>query len=440
VLFRRLAVFVGGCTLEAAEAVCPSPEGVEPFASDVLDGLGRLVDQSLVQQREEGEEARFGLLQVVREYALDLLEESGESEAQRRAHAAYMLALAERAEPEMIRLEASAWYDRLEREHDNLRAALGWARERTELETGLRLVAALRRFWEARGYFREGQAWLEALVKSVPASEDAVGPSTLDAQAGQVWARAFVAGAALAVWQGEYIVAAAWLEQATMLGRAALDLGTTALALIYLGVIAECQGEQAQAGARYEESLALYREVGERAGISLALANLGLLATLQGDLEKASDLLMEALALCRKVGDQQGVAGALNGLKTVALKRGEIAQAEALGREALALDQERGDLRLCAVDLEGLACIAGAAGQGERAARLLGAAATLREALSAPQPTVDRVDTEQAVAAARTALGEEAWSEEFAAGRALSLESAITEALNNADDGELSTT
>jgi predicted ATPase len=157
VLFRRLAVFVGGCMLEAAEAICAAPEGVAPLALDLLAGLSTLVEHSLVEPREEGGEPRFGLLQVIREYALERLQASGEAEVLRRAHAEALLALAERAEPELTRPAAGAWFDRLEREYDNLRAALGWAREQGEAESGLRLVAALYRFWWVRGHLREGR-------------------------------------------------------------------------------------------------------------------------------------------------------------------------------------------------------------------------------------------------------------------------------------------
>jgi predicted ATPase/class 3 adenylate cyclase len=192
-LFRRLAVFVGGATLAAVEAVCAAPAdvlGVQTLGADLLDGLSALVDHSLLQQREEGGEPRFGMLQVIREYALERLAASGEAEAVRQAHAQvrqahaqYYLTLAERAEPELIGPEQRRWLDQLEREHDNLRAALTWARERGEVETGLRLVVALRRFWERRSPPREGRAWVEALLvleaaaQSGTESADPVAPS-----------------------------------------------------------------------------------------------------------------------------------------------------------------------------------------------------------------------------------------------------------------------
>jgi non-specific serine/threonine protein kinase len=267
-LFRRLAVFVGGCALEAAEVVCASPEGAAPLGLDVLEGLAALVDQSLVQQREEGGEPRFGMLHVIREYALEQLEASGEAEALRRAHAAELVVLVERAEPLLTGPEAGAWLERLEREHDNLRAALGWAQARGETETGLRLVAALWRYWEARGHLREGRTWAQGMLALGSTAEaghaDAV-----------VRARALYAGGVLAMWQGDHAAAGTWLEQAETLGRAAGDLRTAARALNGLGVAASNQGDTERAAAYFERSLALMRTVGNQSGIAVALNNLG---------------------------------------------------------------------------------------------------------------------------------------------------------------------
>jgi predicted ATPase/class 3 adenylate cyclase/Tfp pilus assembly protein PilF len=430
VLFRRLAVFVGGCTLEAAEAVCAAPEGAEPLELDVLDGLSTLVDQSLVQQREENGEARFGMLHVIREYALERLASSGEAAALRRAHAAYFLARAERAEPELTGPKQGAWLERLEREHDNLRAALGGARERGEVETALRLVAALWWFWWVRGHLREGRAWVEgllALEARMAAASGTADAGTVDGEA--VRARALLGGGSLALWQGDDPAAMAWLEQATALARAVGDRRTEARALNSLGVLANQQGDLERAGARYAESLALMRKAGDRRGIAVALSGLGNIAFSQGDLEQAAAAFAEALALFRQGGDRAHIAVGLVNLGWVARRRGAVAEAEALGREALALDRKLGDLRRCAEDLEHLASTAAVAGQGARTARLLGAAAAVRETLGAPQPPDERADIEQAVAAARAALGEDAWAAAYAAGQALTLEEAIAEEL-----------
>ncbi|HET9979886.1 MAG TPA: tetratricopeptide repeat protein, partial [Ktedonobacterales bacterium] len=444
-LFRRLAVFVGGGTLEAVEAICGSPAGAagdEPLSMDILDGLSALVDHSLAQQREEGGEPRFGMLQVMREYALERLEASGEMEALRRAHANYFLALAERAEPELTGPDAGAWLGRLEREHDNLRVALGWSREQREggaerAEIGLRLIAALGRFWVFRGHLREGRAWAEALLEielqtGLEAEDTGATAGQAQTAPAVVRARALLSGGGLALWQGDYGAVEIWLERAAVLGQAAGDQRTAARAFNSLGVAAHRQGSLKRAMARFEESLALFRQVGDQWGSALALNNLGDLAVYQGDLERAATVFTEALALFRQVGDRGNTAVCLENLGWVARKRGNLAQAETLQREALALFWELGDLRQCAEALEYLASNAGEAEsveQGKRAARLLGVAETLRENTGAPLPANERADVEEAVAAARAALGEEAWAAAFAAGRALSLEEAVTEAL-----------
>jgi predicted ATPase len=302
-LFHRLAVFVGGFTLEAAEAVCAAPEAAEPLGVDVLDGLERLVDQSLVlpwtvggadgAREEEGAgkgakageragEARFRLLHVVREYALDRLEASGDAEALRRAHAVYSLRLAEQAKPEIRGPAQVAWLDQLEREHDNFRAALAWACSREagrvadRVEFGLQLAAALARFWRARGHFSQGRSWLEELLHatapSVPTEVRLLsekGNEELRATVpAAVWARAANALGWLSLWQGTHAPAAAWLEAAAIVARAAGDRRTAADALHGLGVLAFQRWDQGQAAARLEESLMLAREAGDSSDLS----------------------------------------------------------------------------------------------------------------------------------------------------------------------------
>jgi predicted ATPase/class 3 adenylate cyclase len=428
VLLRRLAVFVGGCSIEAAEAVCTEP-GLETarLDLDLLEGLSALVDHSLVQQRTEDKvegEPRFGMLHVVREYALERLSASEvgrEAEALRRAHAAYYLTVAERAEPELSGPEAERWLDHLEREHDNLRAALGWAREHGEAETGLRLAAALLRFWLTRGHLREGRTWVEGMLEL---------PFTArEAKAATLRACALHASGTLAMFAGDYATAQTQLEQALPLARTAGDLQTEESALSNLGRIAQNQGLLPLAVTRFEESLALDRTMGNWQGIAGALTNLGAVAYDQGDLERAAAWTQEALTLFLQASNRRGSAICLANLGQVARRRGELAQAEALGREALELFRELGDPRRCTEGLEVMASTAGVAGHGVRAARLLGAAMAQREALEAPQPANEQADVAQAVATARAALGEEAWAAAFAAGRALTLEEALAEAL-----------
>jgi non-specific serine/threonine protein kinase len=430
-LFRRLSVFVGGGTLEAAEAVCIAPDATAPLRLDLLDGLSTLVEQSLVQQREEGGEPRFGMLQVIREYALEQLEASGEAETLRRAHAGYFLALAEQARQQQTGPETVAWRDRLEREHDNLRAALGWLREQGEVELGLRLAVALTWFWRRRGHLREGQAWLEGLLATTAGQlADDTGAG---AELAVVRAKALHNAGMLALLQGAYATAQTQLEQARALALAAGDTRTARQALTNLGRVASDQGDRERAAALYTESLALARELGDQQGVVTLLTNLGRVAVTQGDLERAEAIYTESLALARELGDRDQVALSLNNLGDVAWKRGELSRAEGLLRDALAVVWELGDPHRCAMVLESLAETAGArAGQGERAARLLGAATALRERLGAPLSGPDQAELAQAVAAARAALGAEAWATAFAAGKALTLEEAIAEALASA--------
>lgn len=421
ILFRRLAVFVGGCTADAAQAICMTPEGAAPLSMDALEGLGALVNQSLAQQREEGGESRFGMLRVIGEYALERMEASQEAEPLRRAHAAYMLELAERAEPELVGPEAAAWLERLDIEHDNLRAALTWALEQGATETGLRLVAALFRFWVVRGHLREGRAWVERLLA---AARDDVSVASSAALA-----RAQRAAGVIALYQSDEMAAERWLRQAVALGRATGELLTAAQALNSLGVVAMNNGDLEPATESLEEGLSLLRAVGRQRDIASALINLGVVAILRGDLERATDILTEALVATRQAGDRDLIATSLANLASVALRRRDVAQAETLGREALALYRDLGDPRRCAVGLEGLAGSAGLAGDGERAARLLGASSALREALGTPAASHERDEAEMMVAEARAALGEERWAEAFAAGAALPTDAAIAEAL-----------
>jgi tetratricopeptide (TPR) repeat protein len=424
-------------------------EPLEPVDVDVLEGLGALVDQSLLQVRELGDEPRYALLETIREYALEQAAACGDLDALRRAHAASYLHLAEEAEPALFGPEQRLWCERLERDHDNLRAALGWALERGETETGLRLVGALYRFWQVRGHLREGRAWVKRLLALVaPAgvpsegrdehSEEQGGggssPTITGASAGRerVWARAFLTGGALALFQGDQGVARPWLEQATMHGRVAGDWRTTALALNYLGVIAREWGDFAQAAAHFEESLALSRAVDDRWCIAFSLHVLGNLAFKQGDLKRAEARLEEALAIRREIGARRDIAITLEMLGLVAAWRGEGTRARALGREAVALLREEGDPRAGAESLETLGgIIAGVAGQGEQAARLLGAAAAVRERLGASKAPDEQKEVEQLVAPAREVLGEPAWTAAFTAGTALSLEAAVAEALGD---------
>jgi predicted ATPase/class 3 adenylate cyclase/DNA-binding XRE family transcriptional regulator len=421
-LFRRLAVFVGGCTLEAAEAVCAAPDGTEPLGLGMLDGLASLVDQSLLQQHEEGGEPRFGMLYVIREFALEQLEVSGEAEAVRRAHAGRHLALAEEAQLHVVGIEQVDWMERLEREHDNLRLALSWAHDRGQVELGLRLASALGYFWYSRGHFREGRAWLDGLLTLAQFS-------TRDTPPIAVQAKALLEAGTLAFWGGDFEAAGSLLERSAFLAQEVGNLTVAARSLDKLALLAIERHESERAVALSNESLALARKSGDVKQISTVLVNQGYIAYYLGDFDTAEARYKEGLAINREVGDQHGETIGVMALGATARGRGDLSAAMAHLRHALHLNRQVGDPRLFVEALEYLAMTWAEMGRGRDAARMLGLAAKLRESIGFPQPPVEAEETESAVADARAAIGEAAWAAAFAAGRALSLEEAIAEAL-----------
>ncbi|HEV2457089.1 MAG TPA: tetratricopeptide repeat protein, partial [Ktedonobacterales bacterium] len=465
-LFWRLAVFVGSFTLEAAEAVCTEHTGVEPLGMDTLEGLERLVDQSLVLQQavgqdgvgeagEEGSgEARFRLLFVIREYALERLEGSAggargqagqEAGALRRAHAVYYLGLAEERALAMVQPEGATWLKRLEREHDNFRAALAWARERGEVELGLRLAGSLGPFWDVRGYRTEGRRWVDGLLALAPlAAGDNPGERAGAGDDGEE-ATPGVAGVSAAA-RAKALVAAsnfAWRhrddQQALAAAEEALELArgqqvgwAAGVALNMLGVIAWDRGDLEQATVYLEESVARLRAAGEPGLAAAYRTTVGAIALDRGDPERATACCEESLAFARRTGADYAAGFALAGLADVARWRGDLTAAEVLGREEFQVWRRLGVSGYLAWGLENLALTAAAAGdvaRAERAARLLGTAASLRERVGAPLRRRHwQAHVEHGAAQARAALGEERWVAAFAAGRALSLEEAIAEA------------
>jgi predicted ATPase/class 3 adenylate cyclase/Tfp pilus assembly protein PilF len=425
-LFRRLAVFEGGCTLEAAEVVCVAPEGMRSLALDIFDGLGSLVDKSLLRQQggdEEGE-PYFRMLETIREYGLEQLTASGEAEAVRQAHLVWYLALAEQAEAAVRGPEERAWLDRLEREHENLRAALRWAQRQGEATLGLRLAGALAYFWFARGYLSEGREWLEGLL---PLADSVAVPAPTHA-------KALYGAGDLTLWQGDYDPATARLEQSVALARSAGEPGIAADALNRLGLVAHRQGDLGEAEARWEESAALARKLGDLGRLAAPLNNLGEVAHARGDVALAAARYEEALAVARHTSSARIIRTTIANLGNVARLQGDLGRAETLVHESLKLEAEEGDPRSIAEQLEVVARVAAARGAATQAARLLGAAAATRAAIGAPAPLIEREETEVAVAPARAALGEEAWAAAFAAGRLLPLKEAIREGMGEVAD------
>ena len=359
----RLSVCAAGCTLAAAEVVCAG-EGVEGV--EVLDLLGALVGKSLVQAEErDGGEVRHGLLETVRQYGQQRLAASGRAGAVRDRHLAHFLALAEEAEPALKGADQATWLDRLEAEHDNLRAALGWAQEAGATEVGLRLAGALWRFWLMRGHFHEGRTWLEGAL----AGAEGAAPN--------VRAEALQGAGVLAAEQGDYGRAAASFTGSLALRREMGDRRGSARTLSNLGIVAYEQGEYGRAAALHEEALALCRELGDKRGLALALGNLGLVVLEQGEYERAVALQEESLALDRELGDTHSIGVALCNLGWAVLEQGEYGRAAALFTESLALCRELGNTYGSATALSNLGLVALEQGEYGRATALHEEALTL---------------------------------------------------------------
>jgi len=508
-LFRRLSVFAGGCTLEAAEAVCSTPSDI---ASSFLDGVASLLDKSLLLQIEhQSDEPRLLLLETIREFGGERLAASGELEITRDAHATYYLRLAEEAEPQLIGAEQERWWKRLDREQENVRAALQYLLEQWDekrggqrLEQALRLGGALEWYWYVRGHLSEGRKWLE---RALAGSEGVAAP---------VRAKAFGSAGWLAVRQGHYVQAEMLGEKSLAGYRALADAAGIANALNLVGRSVEERGDYAAASPRYQEALAIARQKGDRQGIAYSLYGwakvfmyegkdeqarvlaqemlslvkeigdpiyrsytysllghlalrlgddataqtwfeqsltinrerdrirgvafvqkfLGRLALHRGDHTIAQTLLEESLSIYRTAGDRQGMAESLAYLASNAMLRGDIQVARSLAEEGLTRALELDHKLTIAVCLERLAGVLLAQGEATWAVRLWGGAAALREAIGAPLPPVERAGYEQAVTAARSLLGEQAFAAAWAEGRAMGPEQALATREPQAIPGE----
>ena len=416
-LFRRFSVFAGGWTLEATEAVC---SGGEIEQDDVLDLLGGLVDKSLVVARvaTTGGAIRYRILEPVRQYARERLEESGETQEIQRRHAAFFLTLAKEAEPGLTGAQQQAWMDYLEAEHDNLRAALSWSLE-NESQMAIQLAVALAHFWEIRSQFLEGSRWLEAALQRNGSAEAAARAKALSEAGTFAWHR------------GQYDQAAALHGEALNLYREQGDDHGVAFALNCLGVQDLEQGDYQRAKPLFRAALASSRELGDQRTIGGALHNLAEVARFSGDYEQAKILGMEALAVYREMEDEWQVARMVGwlGMATFYNSDDHEAAAEFL-REGLALNREVGSWEYVAYCLEGFAGLAGAKGEGVRAARLFGAAERLREDIAAPLPPVDRAGYERSIVTARAQLDGAAWEAAWKEGRAMAPEEAVEHALS----------
>ncbi|TMD51901.1 MAG: tetratricopeptide repeat protein, partial [Chloroflexi bacterium] len=361
-LFRRLSAFVGGCTLQSIEALCAALDKSNGVGQ-VLGGVASLIDKSLLQQTEqEAEEPRLVLLETIRQYGLEVLTVSGEMEITRQVHALYYLRLAEEAEPELGGPQQAVWLERLEREYDNLRAALRWCLERGEvrqnIEMALRLAGALQWFWEVRGHWSEGQNYLE---RALAGSKGVAVP---------VQVKALKAAAHLAYVQRDTDRAEALSEESLARYRELGDTAGIALSLRLLGVLAWSKFNFVEAISLTEESLTLFRELGHKEGIAWSLFNLAdALFFSQGDPAKVHTLLEEGLALCREMGHKEGLAWGLGLLGLVFLQQGNAVKARSLLEEGILSSREIGDRNIAWL-LIGLGSVAESLGD-DSAARAL---------------------------------------------------------------------
>jgi predicted ATPase/DNA-binding SARP family transcriptional activator/DNA-binding CsgD family transcriptional regulator len=454
-LFCRLSVFAGGWTLAAAEKVGAG----DTEQVDVLDLLCRLVDKSLVVGEAMGAGGvRYRMLEPVRQYAREKLEEGGEAEEVRLQHASVFLALAEEAESRLQGPEDVQWLERLEAEHDNLRAALSWALEREETdELGLRLAGALWLFWEGHGHYGEGHGWLEQVLarggqaaarakalegvgwlifdsdetdKTVMAAREGLKLSEEAGLGGAVRAKFLDLLGWKASMQGDRERAKELLEECLKLRRDAKDELGIADALLGLAHALDSPDDRERGKELFEEGIVLCRKLGYVRTLGRLLFSLGFTLLLEDDYERGAALTEEAATLYRERGYKGGLEYALDNLGWAALLQGDHERARNSYRESLILCKELGTRAIVSESLEGLACICVAEGATERATKLFGAAEPLGEAVPFQHHPEEDAWREPYLAAARSSLDEAAWDIAWAEGRAMSMEQAIDYALS----------
>lgn len=395
-VFRRMSVFAGGSTLEATERVCAG-DGIETH--DVLDLLASLADKSLVLVEERTTSTRYRFLETVHQYAVERLRERGDEANGFQRHLAYFLELARAAEPQLTGKDQQAWLDRLESEHDNVRAALTRAcATGGDAEVGLRLACAVARFWLVRGYLTEGRGWLSRLLAAFVHGEQSTRAKALNWAGALAWKQGDYAAARtlyeqslaihrelgdrggigavlsnlglLAYEQGDYAEARTLHEESLAIDRELGDRWGVAVSLMHLGSLASAQGDHASARPLYEESLAMFREIGDRGHIANALRSLGALCSRQDDDAVAHALYDESLAICRELRDRAGIARALYGLAITARHRGDHSAARSMHEESVAIFRDLGDREGLANSLQDLGVVAAARGDYREARAL----------------------------------------------------------------------
>jgi non-specific serine/threonine protein kinase len=420
-LLRSLSVFAGGFSLEAVEALW---EGSGPDA-DVLDILSQLVDKSLVLMDEQDGRARYRMLETIRQYAAERLDHTGEAEEVRQSHARFFVHMAEDAEPHLRGPDQAKWRAQLDKELDNLRAALTWASEGSpdepgsRIEVGLRIASALYLFWQTHNYLGEGRAWLESLLAR-PESE------MVDGVDKTVLARAFSRAGFTTTLYSEHAKARLYNERSLALYRQLGDKLGIAAALNGLGNAAMDLPDYEAAKSYYEESLAIRREQGNTEAVALSLNNLGLVAARTGDYDEAVRLGGEALHIMRGLGNQRQASWLLRNLGWAKMWRGDYDEAEPMFIESLQAFNELGMTNQLAGCLQGLAVIALRRGRPRKATLLLGAALGTNETYLNGLDPGKRRDYERTLHDLRSALGDSLFHTLFEQGKTLPWEEALT--------------
>lgn len=492
-LFRKLAVFAGGCTGDAAQAVC----GVD-LEINVIEGLGALVDKSLLRHGSQPDGAsRFSMLESLREFGLEELAAARELETVQSRHAAYFMTLANQAEAHGHGNQESIWLETLEREHANVQAALGWCLDIGSIALGLRGATAVSWFWNLRGHWSVGRGWLERLLEAYGTVPGTLRADGLRALGNLLWHQAEYERAQdmlqqslaeyrrlgdttgvrnvlyllckVLQWREEYAKADEAGQEGLSLSRklndeAGISEGLGALACVAVnrgdyeaaiasfhealrivqklglerdrGIILYClgravlyQGHVDQASECFEECLSIFHEIDAKWDIGRTVVRLGDLAALRGDVDSAARLYEEGLARLRELDDTRWATRPIQGLATLALGRGDHQQGHALLKEGLRLCVESGAKYETIDCLESAATLATAVGKADLAARLCGAVESLRDAISAPRPPVSRPRHDRMVAVLRRRLGESAFTVADAAGRTMTQEEAVAEAM-----------
>ena len=410
VLFRRLAAYSGGWTLASLEAVCDTPEPLS-----VISGL---IEQSLVSLTGQGVEARYGMLDVIQEYAAERLLEAAEMDSTVRRQALYHLELAEEGEAKLVRASQEEWYRRLDAERGNLRRAIAWALRQTDNVSALRFTVALWRYWRYSGEFAEGRRWSEAALAMHGAA-----PASLRAKA--LWGTAF-----LVYPQGDYRRMSELAPECLEMARRGGDTMDLRNALTVIGQLAMCEGRYADAMEPFRESLDICRRLGLSWQLGTSHLNFGNALLHSGHAAEAERIYRDGLEVYRTLGDATFAARMTNAIAHAALAEDDFERADGLARDALTVFATQRERIGVAEALDTLAAVAAARADSERAARLDGASQSIHETIASRPAPFERAISGRFIKASQAAVGASRWRPAWEAGHYLSSDEAIDYALS----------